>query len=631
MNFLSVENISKSFGDKVLFRDVSFGISRGDKTALIALNGAGKTTLLRLLVGLDEPDSGNITFAEGIRVAYLQQQFDYDLNLSLSEFINSEHNKVQKLIAEYNNLVDRHQQMELADYQLQLEKLSQRMDAYHAWDYERRLTEMMNRFGLTNLDQKLSELSGGQLKRLSLAIVLVEELDLIILDEPTNHLDVDMIEWLEKYLSRQNCTLLMVTHDRYFLDRICNNILELSFEKMYQHKGNFSYYLEKSAEREEILRAEAHNAGQMLKQELVWMRRMPQARTTKSKSRIAAFYELKEKASVRRDPQQIELKIEMNRIGNKILEMRNVSKSFGDFPIIKNFDYTFNRGERIGIIGENGVGKTSFLNLLTGQLKPDGGRVLPGDTIVFGYYTQAGIQFSDDKKIIDVVKEIAEYVPLGNGKTATASQMLNKFMFPPSMQNQQVSLLSGGEKRRLYLLTVLVSNPNFLILDEPTNDLDLLTLQALEEFIQNYQGCLLIVSHDRYFMDQVVDQLFVFEGDGEVKGFMGNYSEYKEMMELKERERITVSNSDKPKAKIREQKAQAEKTKRSFKEQKEYEEIEDKMTQLEEEKEEKLQLLQDSSTDFIMMEEAGNRMKEIDSELDKLMNRWIELDEYEEY
>lgn len=632
MNYLSVENLSKGFGDKTLFSSISFGVSRGDKTALIALNGAGKTTIMRLLTGKEEPDTGKITFADGIRVGYLQQQTEFDLDISLEQFINSEHNTVRKAIAEYEKILEQQQILGEEDYREKLEQASLMMDALHGWDYERRLLEMLNRFGLANVSQKLSELSGGQLKRLSLALLLVEEPDLILLDEPTNHLDIAMIEWLEKYLSRQNITLLMVTHDRYFLDRVCNNILELSFGKLYHHQGNFSYYLEKSIEREEAMRVAAEKAGQLLKQELVWMRRMPKARTTKSKSRIAAFYELKEKASVNRVQQQIELKMEMKRIGSKILELRNVSKSFSETTILNGFDYMFNKGERIGVVGDNGVGKSTFLNILTGDLKPDGGRVLPGDTIVFGYYNQKGIQFREDQRIIDVVKEIAEHVPLGNGTSASASQLLSRFMFPPLVQNQLVASLSGGEKRRLYLLTVLISNPNFLILDEPTNDLDILTLQALEEFIQNYQGCLIVVSHDRYFMDQVVDQLFIFEGNGRVKGFVGTYSEYKEMIELQEREQKSTESYEKSKAS---QNGAADvvskKVKRTFKEQKEYENIEQLMDSLESEKAALHEQMQHLAEDFIKIESAANRLTAIEVELDHLMNRWIELDEFEAY
>ncbi len=630
MNYLSVENISKSYGDKLLFKDVSFGIEKGDKTALIAVNGAGKTTLLRLLTGDEEPDTGRIVFTEGIRLGYLPQDMVYDPNQTIEQYVRDGLHEVIRVKEAYHNLLIQPQHEHSPDYQQQLDQLILRMDALHAWDYDRRLKEMLHRFGLIDLRQKLGELSGGQLKRVALAVLLVDEPELILLDEPTNHLDISMIEWLEKYLSRQQITLLMVTHDRYFLDRICNQILELNFGALYAHQGNFSYYLEKSAQREASFRAETENAAQLLRRETIWMQRMPKARTTKSKSRITAFYELKEKAAVKRKHQQLHLNIEMQRIGSKILEMRNVSKAFGELSLLKNFDYMFTKGERIGIIGENGVGKTTLLNLITGELKPDTGRVIPGDTIVFGYYTQVGMQFPSDKKIIDVVKDIAEHVPLGNGTTASASQILTRFMFPPPVQNQQVELLSGGEKRRLYLLTVLINNPNFLLLDEPTNDLDLLTLQALEEFIRMFQGCLLIVSHDRYFMDQVVDQLFVFEGDGRVRGFVGNYSDYKEMLDTHQKKQKQLTDTEKPKPKPT-QKADQQKSRRTFREQKEYEDIESHMHQLEVEKQQQLKQIELTADDFVAVEAASMRIGAIDNELERLMERWILLDDLEAY
>jgi ABC transport system ATP-binding/permease protein len=629
MNYLSVENLSKSFGEKTLFTKLSFGISKGEKTALIAVNGAGKTTLMRLLMGTDEPDGGLITFSDGLRIGFLEQHPKFDETLSIEELINSAHNVVLKTIREYESvLAAQHESESLEIHQL-LESVTVRMDALHAWDYERRLKEMLTRFELTDMSQKIGSLSGGQIKRLALAMLLLDEPDLLLLDEPTNHLDIAMIEWLERYLKQTNITLLMVTHDRYFLDRVCNNILELTFGTLYHHKGNFSYYLEKSAEREEAMRIELEKAGQLLKQETEWMRRMPKARTTKSKSRIDAFYELKEKTGKHRIQQQLQLQIAMNRMGSKILEMRNVHKKYGDIVILDGFDYMFTKGERIGIVGDNGVGKTTFLNLLTGTETPDKGRVLPGDTIVFGYYTQKGIQFDDDKKIIDVVKEIADVVLLGNGLTATASQLLTRFMFPPSIQNQPVSLLSGGEKRRLYLLTVLIKNPNFLILDEPTNDLDLLTLQTLEDFIQNYQGCLIIVSHDRYFMDQVVDQLFVFEGSGVIKGFVGNYTEYKEASEIKEKElkAHAVSQSNKDELQKRANNSISKKVKRSYKEQLEYENLEKEIAAFEMEKTTLVDKLHDSSIDYQELELASKRITEIDILLDDKMLRWLELDE----
>lgn len=630
MNYLSVENISKNFGDKSLFENLSFGISKGDKTALIAVNGAGKTTLMRMLMGREEPDSGSITYADGIRVGFLEQHPQFDTEIAIEELVLGSHNEVLKAIRTYESVMAEHKDADDHAHQKRLEAATSRMDVLHAWDYERRLKEMLTKFEIVDLKQKIGNLSGGQIKRLSLAMILLDEPELLLLDEPTNHLDIPMIEWLERFLKQSNITLLMVTHDRYFLDRVCNNILELFFGKLYHHKGNFTYYVEKSTEREATFRIEIEKAGQLLKQETEWMRRMPRARTTKSKSRIDAFYELKEKAGQRREQQQIQLEMTMNRVGSKILEMRNVSKRYGDVVILDGFDYMFTKGERIGIVGNNGVGKTSFLNLITEFETPDKGRVLSGDTIVYGYYTQQGIQFNEDQKVIDIVKEIADVIQTGNGTVATASQLLSRFMFPPQVQNQPVSLLSGGEKRRLYLLTVLVRNPNFLILDEPTNDLDLLTLQSLEEFIQSFPGCLLIVSHDRYFMDQVVDQLFVFEGNGVVKGFVGNYSDYREACDLKEKESRALMASAKSQ-KQTEQKnqgsSQQRKTKRSYKEQLEYEQIENDIDALEKEKVALVQKLNDSSIGYIELEKASNRIAEIDRTVDEKMMRWLELDE----
>lgn len=631
MNYLSVENISKSFGEKVLFENLGFGISKGDKTALIAVNGAGKTTLMRILTGKEEADTGSVTFAEGIRVGYLEQQPDYPSGLTIEGLIQGTHNEVLKLIREYEALTHTpHTPGGDAAHVRALAEASLRMDAWNAWDYDRRLKEMLSRFGFTDLNQQIGSLSGGQIKRLSLALLLVDQPDLLLLDEPTNHLDIPMIEWLEKYLRQSNVTLLMVTHDRYFLDRVCNNILELFLGKLYHHKGNFSFYVEKSNEREQAIAAEIQKAGQLLKTETEWMRRMPQARTTKSRSRIEAYYELKEKAGQRRTLQQVQLDVKSQRIGSKVLEMRNVHKSFGQKLILEGFDFMFTKGDRIGVVGDNGVGKSTFLNLITGRIEPDKGRVISGDTIVYGYYTQAGITFDESKKVIDVVKEIAEIIPSGAGNTATASQWLSRFMFPPAMQNQPVYLLSGGEKRRLYLLTILMKNPNFLILDEPTNDLDLLTLQAMEDFIGEYNGCLLIVSHDRYFMDQVVDQLLVFEGDGKVKGFVGNYSEYRDAIEQRQKAEkamaeVTKKTTQQPAATGNAD--QTRKAKRSWKEQKEYEQLETEMMALEQEKTDLLLLLNGGETDYQKLADISKQLSELDTRHDALMERWMYLDE----
>lgn len=627
MNYLSVENISKGFGDEPLFEGLGFGISRGDKIALIAANGAGKTTIMRIISGKEEPDSGAVSFAEGIHVGFLEQEPDFDGNLTIDELIHSNHTGVMQAIKSYEDALERQTREQSHENKQAFEKASARMDALQAWDYALRLKQMLSRFGIQNLNKKINELSGGQKKRLALALVLLDDPELLLLDEPTNHLDVDMIEWLEKYLKQQNITLLMVTHDRYFLDRVCNTIFELFYGNLYQHKGNYSHYLEKSNEREEALGVATEKAGQLYKKELAWMRRQPKARTTKSKSRIEAFYEIKERAGQKRQQQSLKLDVRMNRMGGKVLELQNLSKSFDGERIIHDFDYMFTKGERIGIIGPNGTGKTSFLNLITGKLKPDAGKVISGQTVVFGYFTQEGFQFDEEKLIIDVVKEIAEVIELGEGRTATASQLLNQFNFPPKMQQQPVSLLSGGEKRRLFLLTVLVKNPNFLILDEPTNDLDLHTLLTLEQFLQHYKGCLLLVSHDRYFMDQVVDQLFVFRGGGQIKGFMGSYSAYRQYMQQQEK-----LERDESKA-AQEQKSAGKKkrgkTKRSFKEQKEYEQLEEEIESLEAEKRDIEDQLSVPEGDYLKIEMFSRRIGEVNALLDEKTSRWLELDEIE--
>jgi ATP-binding cassette subfamily F protein uup len=626
MNLLSVHQLSKGFGDEPLFTGLSFGLSRGDKAAIIAVNGAGKTTLMRILAGKEEPDRGEVAFAEGIRVGYLEQYPSFNQEITIADLAFGPENPVSRLKHTYEEHLNAGATNPNLDaYNKRLNELTSQMDAVGAWDYERRLSELLTRFGLTETSRTIGSLSGGQLKRLSLAMVIIDKPDLLLLDEPTNHLDIETIEWLEKYLSQVNITFLMVTHDRYFLDRVCNHIYELFDGKFYVHKGNFAYYLEKSAQREEAMRIEAEKAGQLLKQETEWMRRMPQARTTKSKSRIAAYYELKDKvASVKRQ-QEIKLDITMQRMGSKILEMRNVSKRFGEVVILDHFDYMFTKGERIGVVGPNGVGKTTFLNLLTGIIPPDGGRVLAGDTMVFGYYTQDGLQFDDTKRIIDVVKEIADVIDLGNGQTLSAQQMLTRFLFPPRKQNQLVASLSGGEKRRLHLLTVLMRNPNFLILDEPTNDLDLVTLQALEEFIRQYQGCLIMVTHDRYFMDQVVDQLFVFEGQGRVRGFVGTYSEYRDIsasrdIEERKTEQPKPDSGPKPEKPVKVQK-------RTFREQKEFEALDQEISMLEKEKSECMAILNNSNLPYEELRRISERLTFIESELDIKTMRWLELDE----
>ena len=583
MNYLSVNGISKSYGIKTLFADVTFGIDKGDKTALIATNGSGKSTMLKILVGKENPDSGTITYANDIKIGYLEQLPVYPSGIRISDLLAD--------LTEEQHLKAR---------------------------------QFLTRFALNDLEQSVSELSGGQVKRLALALVLLHEPDFLILDEPTNHLDVEMVEWLEKFLTQSSMTLLMVTHDRYFLDRVCNKIFELYQGVMYTHNGNFDYYVQKSREREEVKRATAERNSQLLKRELEWIRSTPQARTGKSKSRIDAFYDLKERSRYQEEDQRLEFGLKMQRLGGKILELSNVSKSYGDIAVLRDFDYVFKRGERIGLIGKNGVGKSTFLNLITGSVTPDKGRIKTGETVTYGYYRQEGIQFDESKTVLSTLRDIAEVMAYGKDKVYTAEQLLAHFMFPYKMHRQPVALLSGGEKRRLYLLTVLVSNPNFLILDEPTNDLDLLTLQKLEDFLQGYKGCLLVVSHDRYFMDQVVDQLFVFQGDGMVKGFMGNYSQYKDWLTAKQmaERKDKVGQMKEDSRPVR----QREKVKRSFKEQREYEQLTLEIAQLEAEKQD-IEAALNTESDYQKLQQMGSRVQEIIDLLDEKELRWLELDE----
>ena len=593
MNYLSVDGISKSYGIKTLFSDVTFGIEKGDKTALIASNGSGKSTLLKIIVGKESMDTGTVTFANDIRVGYLEQLPQYDPELTIRDVMLQGHSV---------------------------------MDVVETLSYEQRLEQMLTRFELTNLDSKIGELSGGQVKRLALAIVLLDDPDLLILDEPTNHLDVEMVEWLEKYLSQSSVTLLMVTHDRYFLDRVCNKIFELYQSVIYTHYGNFDYYVRKSREREEAKRATAEKAASQLRRELEWIRSTPQARTGKAKSRIDAFYDLKERAKYQEAEEKLQFGLQAQRLGGKILEMYNVNKTYGDLTVLRDFDYVFKRGERIGLIGKNGVGKSSFLNLITRQTAPDSGKIIIGDTVTYGYYRQEGIKFDESKTVIDAIRDIAEVLHYGKDQVYTADQLLAHFMFPYKMHRQPISLLSGGEKRRLYLLTVLVSNPNFLILDEPTNDLDLLTLQKLEDFLKAYKGCLLVVSHDRHFMDEVVDQLFVFQGDGKVKGFMGNYSQYKDYLKEKEAEERKTQSAQKQE-KAEQQRPVREKTKRSFKEEREYQQLAADIAALEDEKKQ-ITASMNEVTDYQKLHEMGARLQEINALLDEKELRWLELDEW---
>lgn len=628
MNYISIDNISKAFSDKLLFENISFGIEKGEKTALVAANGTGKSTMMKILVGKEESDKGTIAYNENIRIGYLEQLPQFDPQLTIQDVISTGHTDIMNVIQRYENALQNHVDDDNISTKKELEVAILQMDSLQAWSYEQRLKQLLFTFEITDLTQKIGTLSGGQVKRLALALVLLDDPDILFLDEPTNHLDMGMIEWLEKYLTQSTKTLFMVTHDRYFLDRVCNKIFELYQGTMYTHNGNYDYYVRKSREREENKRIAAERAGQLLKYELEWMRSTPQARTGKAKARIDAFYDLKEKAKFRRDNTELQFGSDMQRLGGKILEMDRVSKSYGEMTILKDFDYIFKKGERIGIIGKNGIGKSTFLNMITGNESPDSGTIVTGQTVAYGYYTQKGIKFDERKTVLETIQDIAEVIHYGKDNVYTADKLLAHFMFPYSMHRQPVSLLSGGEKRRLYLLTVLVSNPNFLILDEPTNDLDLLTLQKLEDFLQSYKGCLLVVSHDRFFLDQTVDQLFVFEGDGKVKGFMGNYSQYHDYLEEKNKEEKKVIAAQKQETRMEKPKATERKKKRTYKEQQEYEQLAKDIESLEMEKEEITVKMQEQ-IDYQEIERLGKRLNEINDLLDEKEIRWLELDEIE--
>jgi ATP-binding cassette subfamily F protein uup len=625
MNYLSVNAISKNLGERILFDDLSFGLSRGEKVALIANNGTGKSSLLKILAGKDQPDRGEVVFKQGIRLGYLEQDPKFNVHQTIEEMISESHLEVNKVISEYNRLLEEQDEHYSTSKEKELAEITSKMDELKAWDYERRMKQLLSKFGMNNTGQLVDELSGGQRKRLALAMLLLDEPDILLLDEPTNHLDIEMVEWLEKYLSQSNITLLMVTHDRYFLDSVCNNILEMEDMKLYQHSGNYEYFLEKKAEREEVESVELDKAKKLMKKELEWMRRSPKARTTKSKSRISAFHKTKEKAMSGKTKQELILDVKTTRIGGKILEMKKVSKSYGEISIMKGFDYTFKKGQKIGIVGSNGVGKSTFLNIITGDEEQDSGKINRGDTMVFGYYNQQGMQLAEDKRVIEVLREIADVIELSDGRKVTASQFLLHFMFPPKMQHDYVSKLSGGEKRRLYLLTVLIKNPNFLILDEPTNDLDLLTLTKLEEFLMNYKGCLLLVSHDRYFMDKLVDELFVFKGEGEIQSVNGSYSMYRDQQEQEKQEQ--QQQLEKGARDIKNIKPRESKKKASFKEKYEFEQLSVEIDDLEKEKTELENALATGELSVEELTLKSTRYSEVNEILDEKSLRWLELDE----
>ena len=616
-NILSVEGLTHHWGDIRLFDSLNFGLEEGEKAAFIARNGTGKTTLLNILAGKLVADEGSFTIRKGIRTGYLTQLPVYSAGQSVMEAVFSGENEMISLVRSYESALESHDQALIA-------KMIEKMDSANAWDYENRVKQVLSQLKISRLDQPVEQLSGGQQKRVALAAVLVEEPDLLIMDEPTNHLDIEMVDWLEEYLGRNKATLLMVTHDRYFLDRVCNSIFEMDNESLYKYNGNYSYFLEKREERINQRNQEIERARNLLRKEQDWMNRMPQARATKAKYRIDAFYELKDVAEQKTEEEGFSLDIKTTRLGSKVLNLEGVSKSFDGNMLVDDFSYKFVKGERIGILGKNGSGKSTLLNILTGALNPDKGVVDAGETLVFGYYRQEGIQLDESKKVIEVITEIAEVVTSGSGNSMNAAQFLRYFLFPNEMHYVQVDKLSGGEKKRLYLMTVLMKNPNFLILDEPTNDLDIFTLGVLEEYLAQFQGCVLVVSHDRYFLDRVVDQLFLFQGEGKIKSFPGNYTHYQDF--LKNQQKEVERKTKKPLA-VRQPSGQEKPRRMSFKEKQELEMLEKHIKALEEEK----ASLEESLNRGSLLPEAlmtsSRRLGELLKELDESETRWLELSE----
>ena len=615
MNYLSVENISKSYGERVLFDNVSFGINKDQKIAFIAKNGSGKTTIMNMINGLDEPDTGQVVIRKEITMAFLSQNNNLQDELTIEENIFASDNEILKVIERYEKALENSNDEEA--YQRAFDD----MDRHNAWDFETQFKQILFKLKLEDLKMKVKNMSGGQKKRLSLAIILISKPDLLILDEPTNHLDLEMIEWLEDYFAKENITLFMVTHDRFFLERVCNEIIELDNGKIYQYRGNYSYYLAKKEERLASENASVDKAQNLFVKELAWMRRQPKARTTKSKSRQDDFYVIKEKAESRRKENVVELEINMERMGSKIIEMVKLNKNFPDRKILEDFSYSFQRGERIGIIGKNGTGKSTFLNILTQTLPPDSGKVIIGDTIKIGYYTQSGINPKPGQKVIDIIKEYGEYIPLTKGKIISASQLLERFLFDAKKQYDFVEKLSGGELKRLYLCTVLIQNPNFLILDEPTNDLDIVTLNVLESFLLDFPGCLLVVSHDRYFMDKIVDHLFVFRGEGHIEDFPGNYSDFRAYEDSAEPK--TLSNVSTEKTHWKEKSAAPSGL--NFNDQKEFNKIERDIKDLEFQKKQIEQEFADGKVTDDAIEDKANELQKIIQSLEAKEERWFEL------
>ena len=611
MNYLNVENISKSYGEVTLFKGITFSIHKGQKIAFIAKNGTGKTSILKIISGEDSSDSGNITYRKNIAVSFLSQDPKFDDSLTIEQSVFNSENPILKVIANYENAILNSEDEE--NYQ----KAFEDMELFQAWDFETQYKQILFKLKLDKINQKVGELSGGQKKRLSLANALINKPDLLVLDEPTNHLDLEMIEWLESYFAKENITLFMVTHDRYFLERVCNEILELDQGELHSYKGNYSYYLDKRKDRVERQAIEHGKVKQLFKKELSWMRKQPKARTTKSKSRIDDFKEIKQRAQQRRVEHEVQLELNMERLGTKIVELVKVSKSYEDKVILDQFNYMFQRGERVGIIGKNGTGKSTFLDILTGKTGPESGKIIIGDTVKFGYYTQNGIKVKEDQKVIDVVRDFGDFIPLKKGKQISAQQLLERFLFSRQKQYDFVEKLSGGERKRLYLCTVLIQNPNFLILDEPTNDLDIVTLNVLESFLLDFPGCVIVVSHDRYFMDKVIDHLLVFKGNGDVEDFPGNYSDYRTYEDSK-----PIFKKEPKKDKIWKG---SSKNKLSYNEEKELKNIETKIKSLVYKKKE---LEKEFINDGLSQEKILLMSKELEriiNEINKKEERWFEL------
>lgn len=617
MSILSTEQLGHSFNDNWLFKDIYFGLEKGDRVALVGINGTGKSTFLRILSGILSPSLGKVVTERDLRIGYLEQDPQFQNQDTISDFIYSIGNEKQQLIRKYEEAVNQEVQNEKL-----LNKLMDELSNANAWEYEYEIKTILGRMGVHNLEQKISTLSGGQRKRLALAKLLIDDPDVYILDEPTNHLDIETIEWLESYLTSGHKTILLVTHDRYFLDNVSSRIIELDRGRLQNFNGNYSYYLEKKAEMDAAEDAIFSKNVNLLKKELEWMRRQPKARTTKSKSRIDSFYDLEEKTKSRNVKSSLELSVNVSRQGNKILELDQINKSFNGKTIINNFSYIFKKGDRIGLAGKNGTGKSTLLNIITGVIKPDSGHVNVGETTVFGYYRQGGLEFKEDERVIDVVKNIAEYITMADGKNLTASQVLTHFLFPPAKQYGMVNKLSGGEKKRLQLMRVLMKNPNYLILDEPTNDLDIDTLNVLEDFLINFPGILLLVSHDRYLIDRLTDQLFIFEGDGNVQIYNGNYTDYR--LEQEEPKKVP---KEKTETEIKKSEASSVKRKLSFKEEKELESLETKIK----EQENQINLLtgelNSGITDHTRLSEIALKIKTMKDNVDEMTLRWLELSE----